>query len=157
MQDNYSDELYGLLVPLASERLLLPRVTVAEVITWQAPEKTEGTPAWHLGIIQWNGRPIPVISFEAMCGQAFPAPGGRTRIAVVVAIGEQLTSGYFGVVTQGFPQLVRANADVVKSEPNHSFSDRSPIICRVRMLNESPLIPDLLRVEEMIGEETRAA
>jgi chemosensory pili system protein ChpC len=60
-------------------------------------------------------------------------------------------------VTQGFPQLVRANADVVKPELNHSFSDRSPIICRVRMLNESPLIPDLPRMEEMISEESRAA
>jgi chemosensory pili system protein ChpC len=157
MQESYSDELYGLMVPLAQERLLLPRVTIAEVITWQVPEKVENAPPWYLGVIQWNGRPIPVISFEAMCGQAFPPPGGRTRIAVVVAIGEQLTSGYFGIVTQGFPQLVRANSDVVKPELNHSFSDRSPIICRVRMLNESPLIPDLHRVEEMISEESRAA
>jgi chemosensory pili system protein ChpC len=157
MQDNFSDELYGLLIPLAEERLLLPRVTVAEVITWQQPEKVENTPPWHLGTIQWNGRPIPVISFEAMCGQAFPAPSGRTRIVVLVAVGDQLTSGYFGVVTQGFPQLVRANSDVVKPEPNHSFSDRSPIICRVRMLNESPLIPDLEHIERMIGEESRAA
>jgi len=89
--------------------------------------------------------------------EAFPAPGGRTRIAVVVAIGDRLTSGYFGIVTQGFPQLVRANSDVVKPELNHSFGDRSPIICRVRMLNESPLIPDLPRMEEMISEESRAA
>ena len=157
MQETYSDELYGLLVPLGEERLIVPRVTVAEVIVWQQPEKTEGTPAWHLGVIQWNGRPVPVISFEAMCGQTMPAPGGRTRIAVFVAIGNELTGGYFGVVTQGFPQLVRANTDVVKSDPNHSFSERSPIICRVRMLNESPVVPDLERVEQLISEETRAA
>ena len=157
MQDHLSDELYGLLVPLAEERLLLPRITIVEVITWQAPEKVENAPPWHLGNIQWNGRPIPVISFEALCGHAVPPPGGRTRIAVIVAIGTSLTGGYFGIVMQGFPQLVRANADVVKSDPNHSFSERSPIICRVRMLNESPLIPDLPRVEEMISEESRAA
>jgi chemosensory pili system protein ChpC len=156
MQEVYSDELYGLMVPLAEERLLLPRVTIAEVITWQAPEKVDNAPPWHLGVMQWNGRPIAVISIEAMCGQAMPTPGGRTRIAVVVAIGEQLTGGFFGIVTQGFPQLVRVNADVVKSEPNHSFSDRGPIICRVRMLNESPLIPDLHRIEQMISEESRA-
>jgi hypothetical protein len=60
-------------------------------------------------------------------------------------------------VTQGFPQLVRANPDVVKPDPNHSFSERSPIICRVRMLNESPVVPDLERVEQLISEETRAA
>jgi chemosensory pili system protein ChpC len=86
-----------------------------------------------------------------------PPPGGRTRIAVFVAIGDELTGGYFGVVTQGFPQLVRANPDVVKPDPNHSFSERSPIICRVRMLNESPVVPDLERVEQLISEETRAA
>jgi chemosensory pili system protein ChpC len=110
-----------------------------------------------LGNVQWNGRPVPVISFEAMCGQTAPSPGSRTRIAIIVAIGEQLTGGYFGIATQGFPQLVRANADVVKPELNHSFSDRGPIACRVRMLNESPLIPDLHRVEEMIGQESKAA
>ncbi len=157
MQETYSDELYGLLVPLADERLIVPRITVAEVIVWQEPEKIDGVPAWHLGTIQWNGRPVPVISFEAMCGQAMPAPGGRTRIAVFVAIGTELTGGYFGVVTQGFPQLVRANPDVVKADPNHSFSERSPIICRVRMLNESPVVPDLERVEQLISEESRAA
>ena len=157
MQDTMADDLYGLLIPLAEERLLLPRVTIAEVITWQQPERVDNAPAWHLGLIQWNGRPIPVVSIEAMCGQATPAPGGRTRIAVVVAIGEQLTGGYFGIATQGFPQLVRANSDIVKPEPNYSYSDRGPIICRVRMLNESPLIPDLHRIEAMISEESRAA
>ena len=48
MQDNFSDELYGLLIPLAEERLLLPRVTVAEVITWQQPEKAENAPPWQM-------------------------------------------------------------------------------------------------------------
>jgi chemosensory pili system protein ChpC len=157
MQESLSDDLYGLLIPLAEERLLLPRVTVAEVVTWQAPEPVDRAPAWHLGVIQWNGRPVPVVSVEAMCGQAVPPAGGRTRIAILVAIGQELTGGYFGIVTQGFPQLVRANPDIVKPEPNHSFGDRSPIICRVRMLNESPLIPDLQRIESMIGEESRAA
>lgn len=157
MQDSFSDDLYGLLIPLAEERLILPRVTVAEVMTWQQPDKVANAPAWHLGMIQWNGRAVPVISFEALCGQPTPSPGGRTRIAVIVGIGGQLTSGYFGIVTQGFPQLVRANPDILKPELNESFSDRGPIICRVRMLNESPLIPDLEHIERLISEETRAA
>ena len=157
MQEAFSDEFFGLLIPLADERLILPRVTVAEVMTWQPPDKVTGTPAWHLGTIQWNGRVVPVISFEAMCGNAVPTPGGRTRIAIIVGVGGQLTGGYYGIVTQGFPQLVRANPDVLKPELNESFSDRSPIICRVRMLNESPLIPDLEYVERMISEEARAA
>ena len=152
-----SDELYSLLVPLADDRLIVPRAAVAEVITWQTPEKMEGVPQWYLGTVQWNGRPVPVISFEAVCGQTMPPPAGRTRIVIFVGIFGHLTGGYFGVVTQGFPQLVRCNPDVLKPDHSRSFAERSPILCQVRMVNESPFIPDFERLEELISEETRAA
>jgi chemosensory pili system protein ChpC len=83
--------------------------------------------------------------------------GGRTRIAIVVGIAGHLTGGHFGIITQGFPQLVRANADIVKPEPNQTFSDQGPVICRVHMLNESPVIPDLDFIERLISQETKVA
>lgn len=157
MSELSSHELYSLLVPLAQERLIVPRACVAEVVTWQAPDKMEGVPPWYLGTIHWSGRAVPVISFEGMCGQSLPTPGTRTRIVIFVALGNHIPTGYFGVVTQGFPQLVRVNADVVKPDPNRSYVERGPVLCQVRMLNESPLIPDFECLEEMISEETRAA
>ena len=157
MNENDTHELYSLLIPLAQERLIVPRACVAEVVTWQAPEKMPGTPPWYLGTIQWSGRPVPIISFEATCGQTFPPPGTRTRIVIFVALGNHITGGYFGVLTQGFPQLVRVNPDLVKPDPSRSFSDNGPILCQVRMLNESPLIPDFEWLEQRISEETRAA
>jgi chemosensory pili system protein ChpC len=157
MNDVSANELYSLLIPLAQERLIVPRACVAEVVTWQAPEKMEGTPPWYLGTIHWSGRPVPVISFESVCGQTFPAPGNRTRIVIFVGLSSQLTGGYFGVITQGFPQLVRVNPDVVKPDPSRSFPEHGPILCQVRMLNESPLIPDFECLERMISEESRAA
>jgi chemosensory pili system protein ChpC len=157
MDSDLGHELYSLLIPLGQERLIVPRACVAEVITWQAPEKMDGTPAWYLGTIQWNGRQVPVISFEAACGQSYPPPGTRTRIVFFVALGSHITGGYFGLITQGFPQLVRVNEDVVKSDPSRTFSDHGPVLCQVRMLNESPLIPDFECLERMISEETRAA
>ena len=157
MNETDTHELYSLLIPLAQERLIVPRASVAEVVTWQAPEKMPGTPPWYLGTIQWSGRPVPIISFEATCGQTFPPPGTRTRIVIFVALGSHITGGYFGVLTQGFPQLVRVNPDLVKPDPSRSFSDDGPILCQVRMLNESPLIPDFEWLEQKISEETRAA
>jgi chemosensory pili system protein ChpC len=65
-----------------------------------------------------------------------------------------LDSGHFGMLTQGFPQLIRVNADVVLPDSSRSFPERSPVICQVRMINETPLIPDLQRLEQMIAEET---
>jgi chemosensory pili system protein ChpC len=150
-------ELYSLLIPLAQERLIVPRACVAEVVTWQTPEKVEGVPPWYLGTISWSGRNVPIISFEAACGQPVPSAGTRTRIVIFVALSNQVTCGYFGVITQGFPQLVRVNNDVVKPDPSRTFPERGPVLCQVRMLNESPLIPDFEHLEQMISEESRAA
>jgi chemosensory pili system protein ChpC len=148
------DELYSLLVPLAGERLIVPRACVAEVIGYHAPAEMTNAPPWYLGVVTWGGRSVPVVSFEGAFGQPLPTVTNRTRIVIFHASGGTLQSGYFGMLTQGFPQLVRVNADVVRPDPSRSFPERSPIICQVRMVNETPLIPDLQRLEQMIAEET---
>ena len=151
---NLREELYSLLVPLVGERLLVPRACVAEVIGYQTPTDMTNAPPWYAGLVSWNGQNVPVVSFEGALGLSVPAISGRTRIVVFHASGGPLQSGYFGMLTQGFPQLVRVNADVIRPDPSRSFAERSPVICQVRMINETPLIPDLERLEEMIAEET---
>jgi len=149
-------ELYSLLIPLAGERLIMPRASVAEVIAYQVPSEMTGAPPWYLGTINWSGRNLPVISFEGACGQTIPVASGRTRIVVVHCLLQKLNGGCFGIMTQGFPQLVRVNSDVLKPDHLRSFPDRQPVLCQVRMVNETPLIPDLERLEELIAEETSA-
>lgn len=148
------DELYSLLVPLSGERLIVPRACVAEVISYQTPAEMTNAPPWYVGLVSWGGRNVPVVSFEGAFGQNLPPVSSRTRIVVFHATAGRLQSGHFGILTQGFPQLVRVNADVVRPDPSRSFSERSPVICQVRMINETPLIPDLERLEQMIAEET---
>ncbi len=148
------DELYSLLVPLAGERLLVPRACVAEVISYQVPTEMPNAPPWYSGLVSWGGRNVPIVSFEGAFGQTLPTVSSRTRIVIFHASGGKLQSGYFGMLTQGFPQLVRVNAEVVRPDPSRSFPERSPVICQVRMVNETPLIPDLERLEQMIAEET---
>jgi chemosensory pili system protein ChpC len=148
------DELYSLLVPLAGERLIVPRACVAEVISYQVPAGMNNAPPWYAGLVSWSGRSVPIVSFEGAFGQALPTVSSRTRIVIFHAAGGKLRSGYFGMLTQGFPQLVRVNAEVVRPDPTRSFPERSPVICQVRMVNETPLIPDLQRLEQMIAEET---
>ncbi len=151
------DELYSLLVPLAGERLIVPRACVAEVVSYQVPTDMANAPPWYLGIVNWTGRSVPIVSFEAALGQALPPVSSRTRIVMFHATSEKLKAGFFGMLTQGFPQLVRVNAEVVRPDPGRSFGERSPVICQVRMINETPLIPDLERLEELISEETSVA
>jgi chemosensory pili system protein ChpC len=151
------EETYCLLMPIADDRLLVPRACVTEVINYQAPAPVEGAPPWFLGTVAWGGRRVPLVSFEAACGRNPPRASGRTRIVVMQAIGGDLEVGHFAVLTQGFPQLVRLSPDVIHPDDSRSFGERSPVICQVRMVNEFPLIPDFERIEQMIAEETRAA
>lgn len=151
------DEIYCLLIPLAEERLLVPRSCVTEVINYQAPAPMEGAPPWYLGTIAWGGRRVPLVSFEAACGRNPPRTSGRTRIVVLQGITPAAPDGHFAVLTQGFPQLVRVSPDVIHVDDSRVFGERQPVLCQVRMINEYPLLPDLERLERMVAEETRAA
>ena len=147
-------EIYSLLIPLAEGRLIVPRACVAEVAGLPVPSEMTGAPPWYVGTVPWNGRAVPLVSFEGACGKSIPPPSGRARMVVFVGLGTRLT--HFALISQGFPQLVRLSSDVIRPG-TASFPERSPELCQLRMANESPLVPDLERLEEMIAEETRVA
>jgi chemosensory pili system protein ChpC len=147
-------EIYCLLLPLVDGRLIIPRACVAEVIGFQTPSEMTGAPPWYIGTVPWNGKAVPLVSFEGACGQAIPPASGRSRIVILHALGTRVEGGNFAMVSQGFPQLVRVSPDVVRPDNSRAFSERAPIICQIRMINETPLVPDLERLEEMVADET---
>jgi chemosensory pili system protein ChpC len=148
-----TQELYSLLVPLAEDRLIVPRACVVEVVRFSQPDTEAGAHSWMLGNVSWNGRELPVVSFEGALGKEVPVATGRTRIVVFYATSGQLKTGYFGVLTQGFPQLVRVNKDVLQLDATEGWPESAPVLCRVKMINEFPLVPDLERLENMLADE----
>lgn len=154
-------ELYSLLIPLREERLLVPRMCVAEVVAFaeaeREPAADDGGPDWYLGTIDWNGRRIPIVSFDRDSGGTEARKAARRRIVVFHAVTGQLKGGYYGILTQGFPQLVRVNPDVVRPDPEAELPDDQPVLCRVRMIHEFPLIPDVERLETMLADLAEAA
>ncbi len=149
-----AEELYSLLVPLAEDRLIIPRACVAEVVRYSKPKQEPGSQNWMLGTINWNGRTLPVVSFEGTIGKDIPAVTGRTRIVVFYASTGQIKAGHFGLLTQGFPQLVRVNRKVLKLDSTEGWPDGAPVFCRVKMINEYPLVPHLENLESMLVEES---
>ena len=152
-----ADELYSLLVPLSDDRLILPRACVAEVVRYTQPQQQPGSQNWMLGTINWNGRELPVVAFEGTIGKDIPAPTGRTRVVVFYSSTGKIKTGYFGVLTQGFPQLVRVNREVLNLDSTEGWPEDAPVLCRVKMINEYPLVPDLEALEDMIIEESLQA
>lgn len=146
------EEIYCQLIPLRQLRLIVPRTTVAEVIRYASPEPLAGAPGWLRGLVSWNALRVPVLSFEALCGREPGQPGGRTRVAIFNAISGKLDSGYYGILTEGFPQLVRVNREVIRLDERQAWPAEGPVVCQIRMINEYPLIPDLERIEALLHD-----
>lgn len=146
-------ELYSLLIPLRSERLLVPRACVAEVIAFAEPNPADDDelPSWFVGTIEWNGRRLPVVSLDDPVDAVDSSRRNRRRIVVFHGLTEQLKGRHYGVLTQGFPQLVRVNRDVLTVDRDTPVPDNMPAICRARMIHEFPLIPDVDRLEGMVA------
>jgi chemosensory pili system protein ChpC len=147
-----ANELYSLLVPLEGNRLIVPRSCVAEIVRYSLIEETDDDDNWLRGKASWNGREIPVISFERLCGFAQPVAGGRTRIVVFHPLSVAESSQPYGLLAEGFPQMVRVNSDVVEADVDYAPPANAPIVCQARLLQERALIPDLEMLETLLRE-----
>lgn len=148
---NVSEELYSLLIPMAGSRLIVPRVCVAEVSGLGQLNLLDHGPEWLIGKVGWKGRQLPLVSFEVACGGPLPEIGRRTR-AVIFHATTQLHGGFFAILSQGLPQLVRINASVVSPESGEEWPEGAPVLCRIRMVNEYPVVPDLESIESMLTD-----
>jgi chemosensory pili system protein ChpC len=148
-----SNELYSLLIPLREERLLVPRICIAEVIAFaDAPELPEGDlPPWFVGTVEWSGRRVPVVSLDTTLNDMPEKRRGRRRIVIFHALTPALKGRCYGILTQGFPQLVRVNRDVLSADPEYTPPADRPLLCRVRMIHEYPVVPDFEALESMIA------
>lgn len=142
-------EISSLLLPLVGRQLLLPAVTVAEMIPYQLPQKGDHeSPRWYLGDIVWRHARIPCVSYELMCGDEMPPTGTACRIAVLnnTGVSEQLS--FLALLTQGIPRLSR-----VTSEEIHEVADveRKPFdFMHVTHAGELLVIPDVRAMQQAV-------
>lgn len=146
------EEVYSLLIPMAGGKLILPRLCVAEVMGYTRPQPVEDVPAWLLGFIHWRNQELPLVSFEGLCGRRIPERANRTRVAVVYGINARMEPPAFALMTQGYPYLVRVNASVLSQDAEESYGVETPVLSRVHMANERPVIPDLEAIEDLLLE-----
>lgn len=154
MSEEKAEEiLHAMLLPLVGRRLLVPRACVAEVIGLGRIRLREEEPGWLLGEVAWGDRMVPLVSFEAACGDPVPEIGGRSRAVILRSLTGKLGRGGLALLCQGLPQLVRLGKDVIELDGGDGNGNGdAPVLCRVRVLNETPAIPDLERLETDVLE-----
>ena len=140
------------LVPLSDMQMVLPNTCIAEVIPYQPPEPVENSPDWLLGMINWRGVTIPVISFEAVNGLDFHDDPKENRIAVLNGISGNAELPFYGLVVQGIPRLLTLDRSSISavSKPDTKLPMS---LEQTQIGDESAVIPDQDKIEKMLKKQ----
>ncbi|HET8730299.1 MAG TPA: chemotaxis protein CheW [Moraxellaceae bacterium] len=136
-----------LLTPVTGKQLLLPNVTVAEVVAaTELQPPPAGAPDWHRGFLMWKDQAIPVVAFETLNGEG--APREVERVAILSGIRTQRELPYYGLVVQGIPGSARVK--IAQLEDLEGAPTGPMEFLKVRYLGELAVIPDLDALESAI-------
>lgn len=138
-------EVASLLIPLNEKQLVLPNVTVAEIIPYRQPKSLGENTPWLLGQLEWRNTFVPVLSYEMLNSGGMPPIGSDARLAVLNGSGNSRQLPFYAILIQGIPSLLHVTEqDVVEVEAMHSAEYDQ---CAVSLFGEQAMIPDLDRIE----------
>lgn len=144
------NEVASLLIPVVDRLLLIPTVTVAEMIPYQEPLRDPEKPDWYLGEVSWRELQVPLLSFEVMCGEARPSYNSLCRIAVLNNTGVDESLPFIGLATQGIPRLSRVKADEIQELEGVKLKRFELMV--VTHAGEQVVIPDVTALEQAVVE-----
>lgn len=142
-----NEEVASLLVPMVARPMLLPNVTVAEIVDWKQPERRDDDPDWMLGILHWRGIDIPLVSLELMNDPEEDEAFSGARIAVLNGVGAS-KNDFYGICVQGIPRLVRVYPAEIGGE--EQVDDAPAFDLLVTVNGEKAMIPNLDYVEQQL-------
>jgi chemosensory pili system protein ChpC len=134
-------ELATLLLPVFAKQLVLPNVTVAEIIPYVEAQAEDDVPAWYLGRFNWRNISVPLVSFEAINAEAFTSQGKLRRIAVLNGVVDSEKLPFCAIVTQGAPRLMRVMPDEVANDEQGQTGPAE--LATVLISGEPAVIPDI--------------
>jgi len=145
-------QLYAVLVALQADTLLLPNLAVAEVVAPEGLRPLPGAPTWFAGLLNWQGRELPIARFELLNNGAAEPPSRRTRVAVINCVSTRLVTGRYGILAEGYPHLVTLNRAALKPAEGRPQDSGDLVMSRVRVASQEALIPNLERIEAEMAE-----
>lgn len=153
LQNQTAMDIPCLMLPMSEHQLLAPTVSIAEIVSYVHPSPVADAPHWLLGQVEWRKQTVPLLSLEALRGEASAALGPRTRIAVFNNTGVSDELPFFAVVTQGIPRLTRVQAAIIQEDTGQAPKPFERM--RVELEGEACSIPDVAALEQVILDYRR--
>lgn len=148
IEANIENEIPCLLVPITDKKLLLPTVSIAEMLSYERPDpcRPVDEPAnWYLGDLKWRGIHVPMLSIEAMTGGDIAPVTVNSQIAILNNTGVNAGLPFISFLTQGIPRLSRVSPQEISGSGENAgdFFDMN-----VTVAGEQGIIPDVSKLEE---------
>ncbi|MFT7386900.1 MAG: chemosensory pili system protein ChpC [Candidatus Endobugula sp.] len=144
-------DIPSLIVPIANRELLLPTVSVAEMLPFIKPQlRPTGLPSWFLGNVHWRGVVVPMFSYELISGE-LPLPIKKTsQMAILNSTGISRSLPFLCFPTQGIPRLSRVSPDSIIEEKQTSLQAFDQL--NVVINDDRVAIPDVSKIEQTLVE-----
>lgn len=143
--------LETLVIPLQKSTILLPQVSVAEIIPYEPLQRVQNTPDWFIGLLAWRGEQVPVVSFEMLTIKraSFSLVSVSSASLIVVRALEQWQGfQYYALVAQAVPQLMSINeADLFEAGEDRAVTE----LMKARLGKLVVSLPDLDFIERQIN------
>ncbi len=150
LTDNNASELATLLIPIEGSHLIVPNVSVAEILDFSDPKPVDDVPTWYMGLLNWRTIQVPLICFEAINDQPFFSKSDSTRISILNGITDSDRLPFWGLVTQGTPRLMRVSAQEIIIDSSVSAGVAEQLAVNVN--GELARIPNIEWIERQIQE-----
>ncbi len=141
-----SEEVASLLIPMEQRTLLMPTVSVAEMVPWKMPVPVLNAPDWFMGMFLWRERQVPLLSFEVINGEARAPIHNRCRVAILNNTGESEDLPFIAIATQGIPRLARVNDREISQIENVVVKPFE--LMHVSLAGELAIIPNVAALEQ---------
>jgi chemosensory pili system protein ChpC len=142
------NQIATLLIPVSGRHLVLPNVSVAEIIPFRDPVAAEDVPTWFLGFFEWRSSRVPLVSFEAINDEPFAGRGYGRRIAILNNVIDDPNLPFVGVVTEGLPRLLRLVAEEIADD--NDLTPGPAELARVYINGERASIPNVPWLQQQV-------
>ncbi len=98
-----------IILTMHKENVILPNANVAEIVAVKDIHLAENKPGWYLGEMQWRGRDVPLLSYEAAAGDEIAGVNLNTQAIVLHSVGQHdgVEVPFLALVMSGVPHVTR--------------------------------------------------
>lgn len=146
--DETTEQVDCLLIPLKDRHLVMPNVSVAEVIPFSHLLTTNASTDWILGRLDWRGTLVPALCFELLNGNPAPAPNPDARFVIVNGVSEHPQMPFYAILVQGIPRLMHLGEDDLQRVDAVGMGEFDRMAVSIDGL--TAMIPDLERIESVV-------